>query len=177
MGRWSIAHRFELTSNTTFYSVVCFLFLQAITTINATVDSVLVYDKIGKLPGNLLEQYPNITSLQATNLELTGFSYTFQIRHGKLKHLDLSHNHLTELLIPFAFYGLRNLEILSLANNRLEQLNPVDFFGLDKLQSINLSHNRIQHIHIRAFVNAIEVRELKLDHNQLDIANFMLFGK
>jgi Leucine-rich repeat (LRR) protein len=168
---------FELTPNT-FFSVVCFLFLQAITTINATVDSsVLVYNRTGELPGNLLEQYPEITSLQATNLELTGLSYAFQTKHYKLKHLDLSHNHLSKLDYTCSFIGLKILETLSLANNRLEKLESFGFYGLEKLQSLNLSHNRLQHLDAPVFYYVKEVRELKLDHNQLDIVNFMLFAK
>jgi Leucine-rich repeat (LRR) protein len=135
---------------------------------------VLVYNKTGELPGNLLEQYPEITSLQATNLELTGFSHAFQTKHDKLKHLDLSSNHLSEL---GSFLGLKNLETLSLANNRLEKLEPIRFYGLEKLQSLNLSHNRLQHLNALVFYYVKEVRELKLNHNQLDIVNFMLFAK
>jgi Leucine-rich repeat (LRR) protein len=167
---------FELTPNT-FYSVVCFLFLQAITTISATVDSVLVYNKTGELPQRLLEQYPKITSLQATNLELTGLSQTFQTIHYQLKHLDLSHNHLSEFDNTFSFYGLRNLETLSLANNRLEKLESIDFYGLEKLQSLNLSHNRLQHLNAPVFDYVKEVRELKLDYNHLEQVNFTLFAK
>jgi Leucine rich repeat len=141
------------------------------------VDSVLVYDRIGELPENLLEQYPQITSLQATNLELTGLSYTFQTNQGSLKHLNLSHNHLSKLDYTCSFLALNNLETLSLANNRLAELEPNRFYGLKKLQSLNLSHNRLQHLQVKVFGYVIKVRELKLDHNQLELVNFMLLQK
>jgi Leucine-rich repeat (LRR) protein len=112
---------------------LCCLLLQAVTKINgglthctesATEDLIVVYDQTGELLKDLIKRHPNMTSLEATNSELIKLPDVFSNPQCFLKNLDLTHNYISELAI-YQFYGLDNLENLSLANNRLT--NVKDF--------------------------------------------------
>jgi Leucine-rich repeat (LRR) protein len=128
-------------------------------------ESKLVYNnKTGELPEDLMEQYPNITSLIATNLDLKNLTGTFKRNQTVLKNLDLSQNLLT-VIQDWEFRGLRNLTTLSLANNLLREITVGAFYGLSNLQKIMLSHNRIQ-ILAAEFFRTVE--ELQIDNNQLE---------
>jgi Leucine-rich repeat (LRR) protein len=164
-------------------SLIYFLYLHAITTFIVAIQSVrhhevAVYNKTGKLPENLLEQYRNVTSLVATHLNLTTLSRAFRYRYfDQLKDLDLSHNKLT-VIEKYEFTGMRGLETLSLANNLIEQLDDQALLGLGKLQRLNLSHNKLTSFTTwyTFFYVLINLNELKLDNNQLKTIDFEMFG-
>jgi Leucine rich repeat len=156
-----------------FCSVLFYLFLIEIGRGNAFTDSVLVYNEIGILPGNLLQQYPNITSLQATGLKLTNLTSAFSKSQFFLKNLDLSNNSLAKLE-PYEFVGIRNLLTLSLAYNHLIILRRHTFQGLGKLRHLNLSHNLIQVLEATIFDFLLNSIELRLNNNLLKLVNLRL---
>jgi Leucine-rich repeat (LRR) protein len=123
-----------------------------------------------------MKQHPNITSLDATNSNLTTLSKAFSILHCFMKHLVLSHNLLTALYND-DFLGFVNLENLSLDNNRLTNVERLTFSGLTKVQHLNLSHNNLQYLDDGVFIPLVNVLELKLENNQLTTINMILFDK
>jgi Leucine-rich repeat (LRR) protein len=135
---------------------------------------VLFYNGIGILPGDLLQQYPNIISLQATGLKLTNLSWAFTKKQYFLKNLNLSNNNLAELK-PYEFIGVPNLLTLSLAYNRLNILVLFTFQRLGKLRNLDLSHNRFQELEAGVFDFLSDVIELRLSNNNLKLVNLVMF--
>jgi Leucine-rich repeat (LRR) protein len=131
----------------------------------------LIYkNKTGVLPKDLMERYPNITSLVATNSKLTELSRAFRRKQLFLKNLDLSQNLLTEIR-EWEFCGLSNLKTLSLAKNLLKILVVKAFYGLGVIQQIILSQNRLQQLDVQ-FYHTVE--ELRIDNNRLETFNMAL---
>jgi Leucine rich repeat len=157
------------------YRIICFLFLHAIRRFNASADSVLVYNGTGILPGVLLQQYPNITSLQAAGLKLRSLSSAFLKSQFFLRNLDLSNNRVAELR-HYEFAGVPNLTTLSLAYNNLNKLMLFTFHGLGKLQHLDLSHNLLQNFEAGVFNYLTDLIELWLNNNYLKLVNLALYA-
>jgi Leucine-rich repeat (LRR) protein len=162
---------------------LCCLLLQAVTIISGdanhctestTEDLVVVYDQTGELLEDLIKRHPKMTSLEATNSNLTTLPKVFQGRQCFLKNLDLSYNHLTELE-TYQFYQIVNLESLSLANNRLTNLKGSTFQRLGNVQRLNLSHNHLENLELTVFDPLYSLKELKLDNNHLKAVKLSWF--
>lgn len=140
-------------------------------------------------------QYSNLLGIKDTKLQLDRLSLRyipFEVLdlQGKITHLDLSHNMLTEL--PEWFIdSCRFIQHLDLSNNYLFEL-PSSFKHLAKLRELNLSHNRFQQFpnsitnlsgltYLDISNNSItwvtdNIRLLKGTLNYLDISNNLLMG-
>jgi Leucine-rich repeat (LRR) protein len=159
---------------------VAFLFITRINatpskcTALSTVDLVLVYNQPGELPRDFMKLHLEITTLEATNLNFTNLSMVFTVQQCYLKHLNLSHNRLIELN-NYEFYGIDNIETLSLANNLLKTIQRLAFQNLDKVQRIDLSHNRLQELVSGVFDSLKSSLEIKMNSNQLKVANLKLY--
>nr|KAF6436555.1 hypothetical protein HJG63_019287 [Rousettus aegyptiacus] len=68
-----------------------------------------------------------------------------------------------------AFWGLENLTLLNLVENKIQSLNN-SFEGLSNLETLLLSHNQITHIHKNAFIPLFKLKHLSLSRNL--ITNF-----
>jgi Leucine-rich repeat (LRR) protein len=149
------------------------MLVQVLTIVNATE---LVYKQKGELPEKLMTQYPNITSLVATNLGIQKLSKTFGKPPILMSNLDLSQNLISEIE-ALEFFGLQQLTTLSLANNLLEVMEKSVFTGLNNVRCLILSHNHLRQLNIEVFSPLSNVTELYLDNNQLTSINFNLFKK
>ncbi|KAF8767180.1 nyctalopin-like isoform X2 [Argiope bruennichi] len=89
---------------------------------------------------------------------------------SQLQRLQLHENHI-EALLPeeFAIMGGESLDVLDLANNRVQTLPPRAFMSLQVLNSLDLERNLISTIHIHAFQGIEDSLEwLKLGVNRLE---------
>ncbi|GFR10893.1 let-4 [Trichonephila clavata] len=87
-----------------------------------------------------------------------------------LQRLQLHENHI-EALLPeeFAIMGGESLDVLDLANNRVQTLPPRAFMSLQVLNSLDLERNLITNIHVYAFQGIEDSLEwLKLGVNRLE---------
>ncbi|XP_054723614.1 leucine-rich repeat-containing protein let-4-like [Uloborus diversus] len=87
-----------------------------------------------------------------------------------LQRLQLHENQIVALLPEeFAAMGGESLDVLDLANNRVQQLPPRAFMSLHMLNSLDLERNMISNIHPFAFQGIEDSLEwLKLGENNLD---------
>lgn len=89
---------------------------------------------------------------------------------GSLQRLQLHENRIAALLPEeFAAMGGESLDVLDLANNKVQQLPPRAFMSLRMLNSLDLERNIIESIHPFAFQGIEDSLEwLKLGENRLD---------
>lgn len=65
------------------------------------------------------------------------------------------------------FAGLKNLEVLGLAENNISSLSPGLFTQLENLRNLSLDHNQLKHVDASIF-NMKNLKDLTLNENKLE---------
>ncbi|KAL9874779.1 G-protein coupled receptor rickets isoform 3-T8 [Glossina fuscipes fuscipes] len=125
---------------------------------------ILKLDRAGitDVPVNLCRQSPRLKSLELKTNSLQRIPILGNCR--ELRLLDLSSN-LIENLQGRPFYGLKQLHDLLLSYNRIQMITQDAFLGISKLQLLDLEGNQISYIHKDAFIAFSSLEDLNLGNN------------
>lgn len=69
------------------------------------------------------------------------------------------------------FTSLKNIQIINLSGNKIENIEPHTFVGLKKLERIYLNRNRLATINLRHLSNLPRLTYLDISKNQVPIIN------
>ncbi|XP_030626731.1 toll-like receptor 5 [Chanos chanos] len=95
--------------------------------------------------------------------------YTFQgLRESSIKSLDLSKTFILSLQSSL-FSALGELEILSLAEGKINKMERNAFLGMTNLLSLNLSYNLLGEIYSETFENLPNLLVLDLSYNHIGV--------
>lgn len=153
------------------------------------------------------DSFLRLTSLDLSDNRLSQIKRSTLVNVNRLQHLNLSGNHLSELLpvdvfddldslntlvlsnnefrvIPgdetrSVFNKLTSLTYLNMANNSINDLLRCTFNGLTNLRELNMSKNELYVIPFQVFKPLSSVELLDLSHNRLVLFldNFFIFNK
>lgn len=70
---------------------------------------------------------------------------------------------------------LKNLKILQLEGNNINQINRTTFYGLESLEMLDLSSNHLSNWYSRVFENNPNLRLLKLRNNNINLVTSAMF--
>ncbi|XP_057337579.1 protein artichoke-like [Microplitis mediator] len=142
----------------------------------------------GQCEGMKLNSAVNLQTLSVSNVELEEIESDSFENLGNLRYLNISHNkivkiakhtfdNLTSLTTLDLDYnrlvtipdvcGLKNLEFLSLVNNKIKIMDTSSFCGLSKLKKLNLSKNILDEISSKALDSFTALEDLDLSGNKL----------
>lgn len=112
---------------------------------------------------NSYKKYKNLESLDLSN---SGFDSldSFQLNHGNLIKLNMSHNNLTRISQNF-FENTPEMTEIDFSRNQLKVVHQYYFKNATKLEKIHLSHNRIEVIDYRSFGMLKKLRFVDLSYN------------
>jgi Leucine-rich repeat (LRR) protein len=130
-------------------------------------------------PINLLEKYPQSTTIIANNCSLksiTSLGNDTDVKFLKITRLDLQSNEIT-VLEPKTFSSLSNLKYLVLTKNKIESIEINAFYGLESLQHLFLSSNKLQTIDTSTFSMLSSLTQINLDENKLIDFNLNCFSE
>ncbi|XP_061401811.1 leucine-rich repeat-containing G-protein coupled receptor 6-like, partial [Musca vetustissima] len=125
---------------------------------------ILKLDRAGivEVPGNLCHQTPRLRSLELKTNSIRTIPTLAHCR--ELRLLDLSSN-LIDNLQGRPFQGLKQLHDLLLSYNHIKTIPHDAFQGIAKLQLLDLEGNQISYIHKDAFVGFSSLEDLNLGNN------------
>ncbi|XP_073823603.1 G-protein coupled receptor rickets [Musca autumnalis] len=125
---------------------------------------ILKLDRAGivEVPGNLCHQTPRLRSLELKTNSIRTIPSLAHCR--ELRLLDLSSN-LIDNLQGRPFQGLKQLHDLLLSYNYIKTIPHDAFQGIAKLQLLDLEGNQISYIHKDAFVGFSSLEDLNLGNN------------
>ncbi|KAI8121074.1 Lutropin-choriogonadotropic hormone receptor, partial [Lucilia cuprina] len=125
---------------------------------------ILKLDRAGihEVPANLCRQAPRLRSLELKTNSIQHIPILANCR--ELRLLDLSSN-LIEDLKGRPFHGLKQLHDLLLSYNRIQTIPQDAFQGIAKLQLLDLEGNQISLIHKDAFLPFTSLEDLNLGNN------------
>jgi len=89
------------------------------------------------------------------------------LNRTSMKVLILSSNSLRAVTKSCAFGKAKNLEILQLTNNRINELETGSFVGLKNLHRLSIAGNRLRNLQTDAFAGLSSLRELTIDRSQV----------
>jgi len=130
------------------------------------------------LPSDLTTNMPHLTYVNFSNIGISTLDPQM-INNKKLKELDISKNHLTNLDNNL-FNNLRKLEVFYCHNNHLKNIpnllrsnlriidasyNELDNFSLSNIQTVLLRQNNLKYIHIERVIS--DLRTLDVRDNRL----------
>ncbi|XP_071777451.1 toll-like receptor 5 [Centroberyx gerrardi] len=91
------------------------------------------------------------------------------LKHSGVRILDLSKNKIFTLHAG-VFSPLKEVKILDISQNSVNQINRMAFLGLERqLQMLNLSHNLLGEIHSYTFESLTNLHVLDLSYNHIGI--------
>lgn len=124
-----------------------------------TLNSIYKQSKLLKFLGDRLNIYfTDLISLLGVNgLELTQDAKVLYISSNMISNLE-----------EYLFFGLVNLNELSLLDNKIETVEPNAFASLRNLKRLILSTNKIKRLDPNAFSELINLTELDLSYNSLE---------
>ncbi|XP_055747363.1 toll-like receptor 5 isoform X1 [Salvelinus fontinalis] len=96
------------------------------------------------------------------------------LKNSGIKILDLSKCFIFALQYA-VFSPLREVEDITLAQNKINQIDRGAFWGLENLQRLNLSHNLIGEIYSYTFDNLPNILELDLSYNHIGALGYQAF--
>ncbi|XP_029487348.1 toll-like receptor 5 [Oncorhynchus nerka] len=100
---------------------------------------------------------------------------TFEgLKNSSVKILDLSKCFIFTLQYA-VFSPLREVEDITIAQNKINQIDREAFFGLQNVQKLNLSHNLIGEIYSYTFDNLPNILELDLSYNHIGALGYQAF--
>ncbi|XP_071019196.1 toll-like receptor 5 [Oncorhynchus clarkii lewisi] len=100
---------------------------------------------------------------------------TFEgLKNSSVKILDLSKCFIFTLQYA-VFSPLREVEDITIAQNKINQIDREAFFGLQNVQRLNLSHNLIGEIYSYTFDNLPSILELDLSYNHIGALGYQAF--
>ncbi|KAK6632438.1 hypothetical protein RUM44_007480 [Polyplax serrata] len=152
-------------------------------------DTLVVSCKEANLDVIPITLNPSIQRLVLKNNRIKTVDAAFQF-YGELQYVDLAYNHLVSIPVKsfeaqkklvelhlnhnkissitnLTFVGLKNLTVLSIRGNFLEELTTNLFSTVPKLQELDLGMNRISRVDSSTFAGLLSLRVLYLDDNQL----------
>lgn len=116
-----------------------------------------------------------LTTLIATNNQLTNIVSELLIRAPNVQEVDFSKNNIKEIDSE-AFAGTNNLRILNLSFNKLTNLTENVFFAATNLENLDLSHNEISTLDENIFRATIDLKHLNLSNNPIKELKFSTFA-
>ncbi|KAF5275593.1 hypothetical protein FQA39_LY06705 [Lamprigera yunnana] len=147
-------------------------------------------NKISNIHANALKHASELREMDLSENQLSvirGDNFNNIIR---LKKLDISRNQLTEITeaalensrdlqiidasnnflvkLPESIYGMKDIRILDLTNNRLQNINPSTLNSLSSLSEFRSSQNLIQQMKTGDFDNLPLLKMLYLDNNEIE---------
>lgn len=84
----------------------------------------------------------------------------------RTRHLDLSHNHIKEIIPGFAFY--HDMQYLDMSHNDVESLGSESFSSQGSLTTLIFSNNKISQILGKTFQGLTSLKEIDLSDNYID---------
>ncbi|XP_055728562.1 toll-like receptor 5 [Salvelinus fontinalis] len=100
---------------------------------------------------------------------------TFEgLKNSSVKILDLSKCFIFTLQYA-VFSPLREVEYITIAQNKINQIDREAFFGLQNVQKLNLSHNLLGEIYSYTFDNLPNILELDLSYNHIGALGYQAF--
>lgn len=131
----------------------------------------LRHTNIKELKSSLDNPFPKLKYLDLSQNEIYSRRSLSINMFPALTHLDLSGNNINQ----FSFTQMKNLLSLTLDRNKIQNLessNSIDLTGLKKLEKLSLAYNKISYINSRALETMSNLRYLNLSGNSLSIFNF-----
>lgn len=106
------------------------------------------------------------TLVRRLDISSNRLTQTFNIRSSSIEELNLSNNHIREI-VNKAFLLTPNLKILNISHNNIAILYVNSFYGLENLQQLDASNNRLTSILDNIFLPVPGLTTLWLSHNDL----------
>ena len=106
----------------------------------------------------------SLNFLDASNTRISDLTGISSLRN--LEVLLLNNNGINNLE-PGIFNGLTNLEMLTLNNNQINKLELGTFAGLTNLEMLTLNNNHLNHLELGAFNDLANLATLWLDSNEI----------
>ncbi len=86
---------------------------------------------------------------------------------SNIMDLDLSHNNISVIEVPFFEPIANELKILNLSRNSLSEVSPDNIGQLRRLRCVDLSHNRLRVVEPTTFMASRKLRAAYLQHNKM----------
>ncbi|XP_001863111.2 leucine-rich repeats and immunoglobulin-like domains protein 2 [Culex quinquefasciatus] len=116
------------------------------------------------LPEALFGKFPKLETLGASRVGLKKLLAGNFAKPATLKRVDISSNYVGAL--PDSVFGTCvNLEVINVAENRLQLFNGVELIGCGKLRSLNVSSNRLIYFNWDPLVDLRQLEEVDLSDN------------
>jgi Leucine-rich repeat (LRR) protein len=114
-------------------------------------------------------------NLSGNRLDLESDSYNISYfkNQTSLETLDLSSNLIKNMSSKQTFLNLNSLKSLNLSNNKLNLIKPFLFEFLYQLNDLNLAANNLSRLFENCFLNLHKLQILKLSFNRLNSTNFL----
>lgn len=134
----------------------------------STTEKIIVFEnsRLEYLPEVLFNRFPQLESLQASEVGLKKFPPNAFSKSPNLKNLDVSGN-LVSILPQDVFGACQNLETIGMAHNRLHLFNGIELIGCNKLRRLNVSSNQL------IFINWEPLNDLRL-MEMIDLSNNLI---
>ncbi|KAK4880062.1 hypothetical protein RN001_008208 [Aquatica leii] len=123
-------------------------------------------NSLSVIRGDVFNKITYIKKLDVSKNQLTEIADAALENARDLQAIDASNNFLVKL--PDSIYGMNNLRVLDLTNNRLQNINPSTLNSLSSLSELRMSQNLAQEMKTGAFDNLALLKILYLDNNELE---------
>ncbi|XP_031635553.1 protein artichoke-like [Contarinia nasturtii] len=121
---------------------------------------------VGKLQPSTFKKLAKLQHLNLSQTNLSNFGFSTFYHQGNLKVLDLSFNHLQKLNFTLLLRNFKQLEILKLEGNELNEVDSVTRTIFPKLKYLGISKNRFGCEYLAGFLT--QWRDLRLFHSPSD---------
>jgi hypothetical protein len=119
------------------------------------------------LTPNFYERFPNLKKVIIFNMSKKDINLDCFKSFQTLEELYLVHN-IIPVLDNFTFVDLKNLTVLILHNNSIEEIHEAALAGLKKLQILNISDNKnLTYLHPKIFKDLVNLQNLFLESNSI----------
>lgn len=126
-------------------------------------------NRIVDVAPNALRAYPNVLTLRMDGNRIERLPAAIFGGTSGLQHIDLGANRLAGELAAGLFAGLRRLQTLSLAGNRLTTLAAEAFAGCVELLELRLEGNALQRLDASAMMPLRKLQVLNVGANVLEV--------
>lgn len=137
----------------------------------------IIFDNctLDALPLGMFEHYPNVKTMYVWNIRLRNVSKEVFRNAKELLLLDLSKNHINQLE-PNAFSLTMKLSQLDLSKNQIASIDVEAFTGLERLNILNMANNKVQLIPANCFAPLRQLKIIRLNHNSIKMIPVELFA-
>lgn len=159
-----------------FRAFQCWVF--ALTTfllVSKSLNEIVVFDKNKTIPSSFSE-FKSATVIVIKDCKLTNFSSDQFSGIESLEELNITRSNLIALEGDLLFAGLRSLNALNLATNKISKISSNEFSNLIRLKKLLLNENQLTDIDKKLFKNNVDLEIISISSNNIEKLHFKTFS-